>query len=232
MRGRHIPYLVGGFMLLPFGIWLVAWAFFFPGPKHGFDGPMAVAMLAVSLPLVVWFFLANLGHMANSIAGADAFEQPTTGWVRWVVARLPATALLIGLASIPALIAVGKPSYLIPLPGAVALLVAWAIIRGEAARKVDAAGRRPEQAVDAPTVSGLLADVGRTAVRAICLVPVVGWMVREAIEGSDRDRWFFALNLALVVGLAIAFFGLQAVFFIALALVPVAFVLILILAAA
>ena len=232
MRGRHVPYLVGGFMLLPFGIWLVAWAVFFPGPKHGFDGPMAVAMLVVSLPLVAWFFLANLGHMANSIAGADAFERPTTGWVRWVVARLPAAALLIGLATIPALIAVGKPSYLIPLPGAVALLVAWAIIRGEAARKADAERSRSGQDEDAQTMSGLVADFGRRALRVAYHVPVVGWMVREAVEGSDRDRLFFALNLALAVALAIAFFGLQAVFFLALALVPVAFVLILLLAAA
>ena len=229
MRGRHVPYIVGGFMLLPYGFWLIAWALFLPGPKPGFDKPMSMAMFAVTIPLVLWFFLANLGFMSNSIAGANAFEHPAVRWVRWVLARLPALAILIGLGCLPYLLAVGEAPLTIPLPLLVALLVAWAIHRGEAARAEEA---RDLSGKGEPTRSALgqgARELGRVAIRALFLVPVAGWLLREAVHGRDEDRTFFSLNLALLLVLAVLLFGFQALFVVALAGVPIAFLLILLL---
>ena len=227
MRARHVPYYVGGFMLLPYAIWLVLWATVIPGPKHGFYQPMSMAMFAVSIPLVAWFFLSNLGFLSNSIAGGDAFRRPQNRWVRWTLEALPATALLIGCACVPYLLAAGEPLALAPLPVLMGLGIAWAIRRGEAARErdgspPDAAGSSQGLTVQAAGGPGL----GRTAMGAIFLLPVVGWMLREAVRGSDDDRKFFALNLSLGAVLVALLFGMQGLFVVALALTPIALLLI------
>ncbi len=229
MHGRHIPYIVGGFMLLPYGFSLILWAFFLPGPKHGFDQAMSVAMFAASLPLVCWFFLANLGFISNSIAGENPFQRPASRWVRWVLARLPGLAVLIGIACVPYLLAHDEPPLLIPLPVLVALLVAWAIHRGEAARQEevgDSAGTAASKV--SPLGRGLL-ELWQVVLQAVFLVPGIGWMLREAVQGRDEDRTFFSLNLVLLAVLAVFVFGFQALFFLALACVPIAFLLILLL---
>ena len=229
MQGRHIPYLVGGFMLLPYGFSLILWAFFLPGPKHGFDQAMSVAMFGASLPLVFWFFLANLGFISNSIAGENPFQHPASRWVRWTLTRLPALAVLIGIACVPYLLVNDEPPLLIPLPVLVALLVAWAIHRGEAARREEV---RDSAGATASRVSPLgrgLQEIWQVVLQALFLVPGIGWMLREAVQGRDEDRTFFSLNLALLTLLAVLIFGFQALFFAALACVPIAFLLILLL---
>ena len=225
MRATHVPYIVGGFMLLPYAFWLIIWALAIPGPKHGFDAPMAMAMFAVSVPLVAWFFLSNLGFLSNSIAGANAFERPASGWVRWVLKMLPAAALMIGCASVPYLLFAGEPPALVALPLVMALAIAWAIRRGEAARERES--RPPEPAVreQAGTHARML-GLGRVAMGAVCLLPVLGWALREAIRGSDEDRKFFVLNLSLVALLVLLAFGIQGVFVMALVLTPIALLLI------
>lgn len=227
MHAKNIPYIVGGFMLLPYGFWLLAWGLFLPGPKYGFDLPMSVAMFAVTLPLVAWFFLANLGFMSNSIAGEDAFERPAGRWVRWTLARLPALALLLGAASVPYLLALDEPPLLIPLPVLVALLIAWAIDRGEAARSREVIAAAPGAKPAPARSSGALTQLGRLALAAVFLVPVIGWLLREAVQGSDEDRTYFALNLAMLAALAVLVFGFQALFVIAMICVPITFLLIL-----
>lgn len=223
MQGRHIPYLVGGFMLLPFGFWLIAWAFFLPGPKQGFDVPMSLAMFAVTVPLVAWFFLANLSFMSNSIAGTDPFERPATGWVRWTVSKLPVATLLIGAATVPYLLIAEAPLSMTPLPLLLAFLVAWAIGRGEAAREREAQ-RSPQRVAPAqPRRLESLASLGRLCLAAAYRVPVIGWMFRELVHGNDEDRTFFALNLGLIALLLLFAYGFPALFVFALALVPVAF---------
>ena len=231
MRERHIPYIVGGFMLLPYGFWLIAWALFLPGPKYGFDQPLSTALFAVTVPLVAWFFLANLGSMSNSIAGGDALQQPATRWVRWVLAKLPATAVLIGGACVPYLLASGEPPLMAPLPLLMAVVVAWAIRRGEAARKHEAAGATRAASPARPSRGGAVASFGRAALAVMFRLPVVGRVLREAIHGKDEDRMFFALNLALLAVLLVLVFGVQALFLLALASVPIAFLFILMLTA-
>lgn len=223
MHGRHIPYLVGGFMLLPYGFWLIAWAFFLPGPKAGFNVPMSMAMFAVTVPLVAWFFLANLSFMANSIAGADPFRRPATRWVRWTVAKLPAATLLTGVATLPYLLASGAPLPLALLPLSVALLVSWAIDRGEAARERETRRGERTAAQARPRAVETLAGLGRFVLQAVYRVPVIGWMVRELVHGSDEDRTFFALNLGLIALFLLLGFGFPTLLVFALALVPVAF---------
>ena len=229
MRARHIPYVVGGFMLLPYAFWLIAWAVFLPGPKHGFDGPIATAMLAVSVPLVAWFFLANLGFVSNSIDGGDVFERPVTRWVRWLLAKLPLAALLIGAACVPLLLAFGKPPAWIVLPVAMALLVAWAIRRGEAAREHEVRGGSGTAAVATLRPGAALAWLGRAAIGGLYRVPVLGWMLREVVEGSDEDATYFSINLALFLLVIVLLFGFQVMFVVALASVPFVFLLILLL---
>lgn len=229
MQGRHIPYIVGGFMLLPYGFWLIVWAFFLPGPKHGFAQTMSVAMFATTVPLVCWFFLANLGHISNSIAGENPFQRPASRWVRWILARLSPLAVLIGAASLPYMLVNDAPPLLIPLPVLVALLVAWAIHRGEAARLEEV---RDSVGATAPKTSPLgrgVLELWRLLLRAVFLVPGIGWMLREAVQGRDEDRTFFSLNIVLLTVLATVLFGFQALFYVALACVPLAFLLILLL---
>lgn len=197
MHGRHIPYLVGGFMLLPYGFWLIAWAFFLPGPKAGFNVPMSMAMFAVTVPLVAWFFLANLSFMANSIAGADPFQRPATRWVRWTVAKLPAATLLIGVATLPYLLASEAPLPLALLPLLVALLVSWAIDRGEAAREREARRGERTAAQARPRAVETLTGLGRFVLQAVYRVPVIGWMsgswstatTRTAPSSHSTSAW-------------------------------------------
>ena len=60
---RFIPYAVGGFMLLPFVLWAGLFALF-PGTKPGFfDSPTAFALVAVSIPLVLFHYIAGLGYV-------------------------------------------------------------------------------------------------------------------------------------------------------------------------
>ncbi len=226
MRARYVPYYVGGFMLLPYAIWLVLWATVIPGPKHGFYQPMSMAMFAVSIPLVAWFFLSNLGFLSNSIAGGNAFRRPQGRWVRWTLDGLPSAALLIGCACVPYLLAAGEPLALAPLPALMGLGIAWAIRRGEAARAHD--GSPPDAAGGTRALGAQAAGpgLGRTAMNAVFLLPVVGWMLREAVRGSEEDQKFFALNLSLGAVLVALLFGIQGLFVVALALTPIALLMI------
>ena len=225
MRARNVPYYVGGFMLLPYAFWLIIWATVIPGPKQGFEAPVSMAMFAVSVPLVAWFFLSNLGFLSNSIAGGNAFHRPQSRWVRKTLQLLPAAALLIGGACVPYLLAAGEPLFLAPLPVVIGLAIAWAIRRGETAREretgtADATDRlQTTQRTD-----GI--GLGRIAMDAVFLVPIVGWMLREVIRGSDDDRKFFILNLTLGAVLAVLVFGIQGLFVVALALTPMALLMI------
>jgi hypothetical protein len=53
--------------------------------------------------------------------------------------------------------------------------------------------------------------------------PVIGWMLREAIEGPVTAKVLFLVNLVMLWILAILFFGYPAVIFPALFMVPTMF---------
>jgi len=96
---RYVPYLIGAFMLLPFVLWAGLYLAF-PGPKPGItDAPVAVSLVALSLPLVLFHYIAGLGYVANSIAGQAGEVLPIWTPARWVQrAMAPLTFLLSALA--------------------------------------------------------------------------------------------------------------------------------------
>ncbi len=220
---RYFPYLVAGSMLLPLVYWLVLWAFFLPGPKHGLDLPLTAALLATSMPLVLWFFLANLGFLANSMGGEDEYDRPSLPIVRRIIAILPWAAVIIGLVSLPLLALAGVPALLVPLPLLSGLAIHYAIHRGEAARESECLRRR--QAVGAspsPTVSPVGQGL-RRLMGLVYAVPLIGWLVEDAVKGRASAKLFFALNAAILWLAAIAVFGYPAIIVPALAMVPVIF---------
>jgi hypothetical protein len=138
MRLGVLPYLLGAFFLIPLGIWSGLWLTGLGGPKPGFEEPLANALFLVSIPLVLWFLVASLGSIANSMSGASEFQPPRFAPARWLVRSLPVTALVLGVAGALYLKLVEGPNPAVVLPLALALLVAFAIRRGEAQRTADA----------------------------------------------------------------------------------------------
>ncbi|WP_077963379.1 hypothetical protein [Ensifer adhaerens] len=61
--------------------------------------------------------------------------------------------------------------------------------------------------------------------RLVYHVPVFGWMLKEAVQGSQTAKVLFLVNCALIWLLAIVTFGYPAIIIPALTLVPVIFVL-------
>ncbi len=222
MRARHIPYAVGLFMLLPFVIWLVAFAFM-PGPTHGLESPVSNAFFATSVPLVAWFFFANLGFLSNSIDGRNEYHAPRTGWVRFVIASLPPMAIGLGLTSMGYLLWVGEPALYAVVPALMGLSYAYVIRRGEAARLDDAAKARPGWRAPA-RIAHPLSPFGAIALKAVYLVPLFGWMLKEAVEGGLEERAYFGLALFVAAVLSIVLVGYPAFIVIVLSMVPCAFI--------
>ena len=74
-----------------------------------------------------------------------------------------------------------------------------------------------------------VAERGRAASRPLVLrllyaVPVLGWMLKEAVEGQAGAKTLFVVNCALIWILAIAIFGYPAIILPALTIVPTIFV--------
>lgn len=221
MRARHIPYAVGLFMLFPFVVWAIAFAFM-PGPTHGLESPVSNAFFATSVPLVAWFFFANLGFLSNSIDGRNEYHAPRTGWVRFVIASLPLMAIGLGLTSMGYLLWVGEPALYAVVPVLMGLSYAYVIRRGEAARLSDAAKARPGWRAPAAPATPLKA-IGGLFYRAVTSIPLIGWMLKEAVEGGLEERAYFGLALAVAAVLSVVLFGYAAFIVIVLAMVPCAF---------
>lgn len=226
MPARNLPYLVGAFMLIPLLLWMVLWAFVLPGPKHGTELPLAVALGVVSLPLVAWFYLASLGMLANSIENANAYAAARQPLVRRLVAALPAVALGLGLLSLPALVWAGEPWYLTPVPLLVAAAIAWAIRKGEAARLLDKRSANGERVQMLPVLTAGAKQSAAIAGKLVFRLPLFGPWLREGITGSNRDKAYFALTLLLAAVLAVMIFGYPALIATALTATLLAFVFI------
>jgi hypothetical protein len=222
---RHLPYAVGGFMLLPFAVWLVFELTILPGSTVNLDLPLVAAMTATCVPVLAWFFLVNLGFLANSMGGADEFARPEAAAVRLLIALLPWISLIGSLASVPYLAAEGYPPALLALPPAVGAAIFFAIRSGERARNQEHA--RLEAAVAraaAPKArSGTLKAAGRMLLGVLYAVPLAGWLLKDAVEGSGSAKAFFAFNGFLVLAAAIAVFGYPVLIVAALIMVPVIF---------
>ncbi|MEQ8653387.1 MAG: hypothetical protein RIC87_13065 [Kiloniellales bacterium] len=226
MSARNLPYLVGAFMLIPLVLWMGLWAFVLPGPNHGTELPLAVALGVVSLPLVAWFYLASLSMLANSIENANAYGEARHPLVRKLVASLPAAALLLGALSLPVLALAGEPLYLTPVPLLVAAAIAWAIPKGEAARLLDQRSANGERVEMLPVITASAKQGFAVAGRLLFRLPVLGPWLREGLAGSNRDKGYFALTLLLGAVLAVMIFGYPALIASALTATLLAFVFI------
>ncbi|MEQ9608395.1 MAG: hypothetical protein RLN99_12090 [Kiloniellaceae bacterium] len=225
---RHLPYAVGGFMLLPFAVWLVFELTILPGSTVNLDLPLVAAMTATCVPVLAWFFLVNLGFLANSMGGADEFARPEARSVRLLIALLPWISLLGSLASVPYLAAEGYPPALLALPPAVGAAIFFAIRSGEQARnqergRLQASETRAAVARGAVARSGALKRAGRMLLAALYAVPLAGWLLKDAVEGSGSAKAFFAFNGFLLLAAAIAVFGYPVLIVAALTAVPVIF---------
>ena len=60
--------------------------------------------------------------------------------------------------------------------------------------------------------------------RLVYNVPIFGWMLKEAVQGSQTAKVLFLINCVLIWLLAIVAFGYPAIIIPALVLVPTVFV--------
>jgi hypothetical protein len=127
---------------------------------------------------------------------------------------------------VPLLAAEGLAPALLALPPVVGALIFFAIRWGEKARSQDRHRLRAKAAApaaQAPRGENFKA-LGRSALKALYAVPVLGWLLKDAVNGRASAKAFFALNCALLLAAAVAVFGYPVLIVAALALVPVVFV--------
>lgn len=60
--------------------------------------------------------------------------------------------------------------------------------------------------------------------RIVYSVPVIGWMLKDVIHGHKDNKWYFLAAVVSIWAMAILTFGYPAFFLPILAMVPVAFV--------
>jgi len=212
---RHIPYAVGLFMATPLIVWALLWGFAFPGPKSGFDSPGAVALLVVSVPLVVYFLIVNLGMLANSMSGHAVVERPVGRIAGRLVRWLPATTLAAGAASAGMIAATG---------GATVEAAAVAVVAVAVAAVLHRAVRRRFSG----TVEGRVRDVPRAAAAAAAATSgpagtIASPAASPAAVQKDGPLPCLLVNAVLLVALAVLQFGLPALLVAALLAVPMVF---------
>ncbi|KZK77056.1 hypothetical protein PsW64_00467 [Pseudovibrio sp. W64] len=59
--------------------------------------------------------------------------------------------------------------------------------------------------------------------KLLFLVPIIGWLFKDAVHGNSEAKYYFCANFFVGWGLAIAFFGYAAIIIPALCLVALAF---------
>lgn len=208
---RHIPYAVGLFMATPLILWALLWGFAFPGPKSGFDSPGAVALLIVSVPLVVYFLIVNLGMLANSMSGHAVVERPVGRIAGRLVHWLPVATLAAGAASAGMLAATGAATAEAAAVAVVALAVAAVLHRAVRRRS-------------AGTVDGRVRDVPPAAAATSGPAGAVASVAASpAAAQKDGPLPWLLVNAVLLVALAVLQFGLPALLVAALLAVPVVF---------
>lgn len=217
-----IPYAIGAFMMLPFAIWAVLWMAF-PGPKPGItDSPLTFALLVVSVPLVLFHYIAALGYIANSMAGRAGEELPVWGPARWTQRALAPLTVLLTLAAVIFVFDQGEG-----LLGAVAVGVAGLFMAA-----IMAVARRPRRSAAVMAAPGKVLRQGIYALSTlITKLPVIGTLWREIAANPDRAAPVIAINTTLGLALIAVVFGFQALVIPAMIAVPVVFFMMISLAA-
>lgn len=214
---RYLPYALGLFMLFPLVLWAGLWLFVFPGPKPGFDVPVVTALVATSLPLAAWHFVAALGFIANSMAGRAGEERLLWPPARLFLRAMPASSILIGVSGSVWMAALGEHRGVIAAPLASGLAMAW--IMGVA--------RKPGRRLSAPFTAAARGTDAAVALacRVLLAVPVLGGLLREIGRDPHRAAPWVMINLAAVTVIAVSVFGPGVLVIPAMAMVPVAFYL-------
>jgi len=209
---RFIPYAAGAFMLLPFVIWAGLFIVF-PGTKPGFfDSPTAFALVAVSMPLVMFHYIAGLGFVANSMAGRAGEDLPV-----W----RPARALQRAMAPLTAVLAAVAFAWVYTTGEGLA--AAAAVAGAGIAMALIMAGARRARSIDALLVhpASLARRSAGLAGRAVLAVPGLGHMLREVIADPHRGGPLFVLNLVLALAVLVTVFGVAVLVIPAMLAVPV-----------
>jgi hypothetical protein len=219
---RYIPYGVGAFMLLPFFIWAGLWMAF-PGPKPGItDSPLTFALLATSVPLVLFHYIAALGYIANSMAGEAGQELPVWGPARWAQRAMAPLTVVLSLAAAIWVYSAGEG-----VIGAAAVLSAGLFMAA-----VMAVARRPRRSGKVMAAPGKLVRAGVYAISRVAVrLPVIGTLWREAAANPDRAAPIIALNTVLLFTAIALIFGFEALVVPAMIGVPVVFFVMMALAA-
>ncbi len=217
-----LPYAIGAFMMTPLVLWALMWLFAFPGEKAGFEAYLTVGMLAVSMPMALSFLIVNLSFISNSMLRRDEFGLPAWAPARWLLLATPALTVILTTAVTAMLGWVDGSVWAWTVPPLVGIAFAWACQRTvKRAREGHPADRQRQPA---STLRHAVRAAGRLSRRALFMVPVVGWLLRDAAEGRPSAAGFLVLNIGLGLVIATVFIGIEAVFFAALALVPLAFI--------
>ena len=215
---RYIPYAAGAFMLLPFFLWAGLFMAF-PGPKPGItDAPLTAALVAVSIPLVLFHYIAGLAYVANSMAGHDGVDLPVWRPARLVQRAMAPLTVVLSLAAFVWLQDAGEGL-------AAALAVAAAGLFMAAVMAVARRPRRSAALMAAPGRLGMLA--AESLGRAVMRLPLIGALLREVGRDPHRAAPVIAVNTVLGLGVMVALFGFSALVVPAMLLVPVMFYLLL-----
>ena len=217
-----IPYAVGAFMLLPFAIWAGLFMVF-PGPKPGItDTPMIAALVAVSLPLALFHYIAALGYVANSMAGRAGEELPV-----WE----PARALQRAMAPLSAALALAAMAWLF-ISGESLFAVAAVGMAGLFMSAIMAVARRPRRSAAIMAAPGKLLLRSVFALSAlITRLPVIGALWRELAANPHRAAPLVVMNTTLGLTLTVLLFGFSALVVPAMIAAPLIFFLMMSLAA-
>ena len=215
---RYIPYAAGAFMLLPFVLW-AGMFLAFPGPKPGItDAPLTAALVAVSIPLVLFHYIAGLAYVANSMAGHDGVDLPVWRPARVVQRAMAPLTVVLSIAAFVWLRDAGEGL-------AAAIAVAGAGLFMAAVMAVARRPRRSAALMAAPGRLGRLAAEGLG--RMVLRLPLIGALLREVARDPHRAAPIIAANTVLLLALLVAFFGVTALVVPAMLLVPVMFYLLL-----
>ena len=213
-----LPYAIGGFMLLPFVLWAGLYMLF-PGPKPGItDAPLTAALVAVSVPMVLFHYIAALAYVANSMAGSAGQDIPLWAPARWAQRAMAPLGVVVSVAAFVWLQGQGETL-------ALASAIAGA---GLFMSAVMAVARRPRRSAILMAASGRV--MRRTAaliVRVVMALPIVGHVLREAARDPHRAAPFILVNTLLAIGALVAVFGVAGLVIPAMLAVPVIFYLLL-----
>ncbi|WP_430431150.1 hypothetical protein [Oceanicaulis sp.] len=218
---RYLPYWVGGFMLLPFVLWAGLFMAF-PGDKPGItDAPLTASLVAVSVPLVLFHYIAGLGFVANSMSGQAGEVLPVWGPARWVQRAMAPLTLIVSVLAVAFLKQSGEGWITALAVGLGGLVMAGVMVAARRPTRSAVLHVRPGEWLDS-AVMGLG--------RALLHVPVLGGLLREAGRDPHRGVPLLLLNLALLLGVLVALFGFTVLVIPALLALPFVFYALLVLA--